>query len=125
MKNGISLFFVQDSDRPLYLFAVDFAHALREWELVMRRENELAEGEAVPGPDGVQCIAGPDKVLQPAWRPPTDADADAEGCRQPRDRVAELCWHGCPVRMTAAGCWAVRWCGVVVRQQKKDDGGDN
>jgi hypothetical protein len=77
-NDGLYLFLVQDSDRPLYLFATDFAHALREWELQMRRENEFAEGEAVPGPDGVQCIAGPDEVLQPAWDPPTDAEV--EGC---------------------------------------------
>ena len=93
MKNGLSLFLVQDSDRPLYLFATDFAHALREWELQMRRENEFAEGEAVPGPDGVQCIAGPDKVLQPAWRPPTDADADAEGCDVDSLRAAIVLRH--------------------------------
>lgn len=78
MKNGLFLFLVQDSDRPLYLFATDFAHALKEWELQMRRENEFAEGESVPGPDGVQCIAGPENVLQPPWNPPTDAEV--EGC---------------------------------------------
>lgn len=60
------LFHVQDSDRPMWVAAPNYTEALRRWEMRMRSENEIGEGEPVPPPDGITAVCEPDEFLPPS-----------------------------------------------------------
>ena len=56
----MSLFYVQDSDRPLWIVAANWAEALLQWQEVIKRENN---GECDDGPQGIQYICPEDELV--------------------------------------------------------------
>jgi hypothetical protein len=57
----VRLFRVQDSDRPLYVVAGDWAEALQAWRRVIAAENEgLSELE---NPQGIEFVASERELL--------------------------------------------------------------
>lgn len=50
------LFHVQDSDRPLWVVARDYIHAVQKWTAIIREENDLDAGEECSLPDGVALV---------------------------------------------------------------------
>lgn len=57
-----SLFLVQDTDRPMHVLALNWQDAIRVWESVVRRENNIPAGESVDPPNGVQHIASAEDI---------------------------------------------------------------
>lgn len=53
------LFQIQDDDRPVFVIAVNFEHALTRYETLVRSEND---GEYEP-PKGVAYLADDDDIL--------------------------------------------------------------
>jgi|ERR1051325_298479 hypothetical protein len=54
------LFHVQDSDRPGWVIAENFAEAVRKWETAVAKENDGDKGEP---PKGVSLIADDDEII--------------------------------------------------------------
>lgn len=56
------LYYVQDSDRPLYVVAADFGQAVRKWQGLIAQENEIPADEA-GSPEGVHHLCDGDELL--------------------------------------------------------------
>ena len=57
------LFLVQDTDRPMWVFAGDYGHACVKWKKRMAVENEMDNWEDVEEPQGINFICDDDEVL--------------------------------------------------------------
>jgi hypothetical protein len=58
------LYHIQDSDRPLWIVAPDWATAIEVWKRVIEQENDGAVSE----PDGVSMICDDDDIaFDPAF----------------------------------------------------------
>lgn len=57
-----ALFHIQDSDRPYWVVATDWASALEAWREEMARQNPGALSEEFD-PDGIQKVCEPDELL--------------------------------------------------------------
>lgn len=53
----LRLFHVQDADRPMYVVARDWSHALDAWWQMVRAENPGEDIEEMEGPDGISAVA--------------------------------------------------------------------
>lgn len=49
------LFLVQDSDRPVYVVAADYSHAVAKWQQAVADENEIPIAD-VGEPDGINRL---------------------------------------------------------------------
>jgi len=58
----MSLFLVQDADRPMWVIAESYAEAVRKWRELIAEENGLAEVD-VDGPTGIQHICDDDEFI--------------------------------------------------------------
>lgn len=59
------LFHVQDQDRPGYVVADNFEHALEKWRSAMKREND---GDVGDEPDGVAMVCDDeDLIIEYCW----------------------------------------------------------
>jgi hypothetical protein len=58
----MSLFLVQDGDRPMWVIALSFAEAVRKWRELIAEENGCAEAD-VAGPTGIQHICDDDEFI--------------------------------------------------------------
>ncbi len=78
LSSKMSLFHVQDADRPMYVFAPDWGGALAAWRLQITKENPDDYGGAeVPEPDGIALVASTDDVIVLiADQPPEDITVD-------------------------------------------------
>ena len=56
------LYHVQDNDRPLWVMADDFAHAVRKWRTVIAAENEQSF-EETEEPQGVTLICDDNELV--------------------------------------------------------------
>lgn len=86
------LFHVQDSDRPLWIVARDFGHAVEKWRDVIRRENNLDPSDNEDMPTGVQHVCDDDDFVGGSTRNEAAEvlakfrfGDDAEGRRRPVD----------------------------------------
>lgn len=52
---GLHLFHVQDTERPMYVVAEDWAQAVESWRRVIRTENDLSPDDQ-PNPDGISRL---------------------------------------------------------------------
>ena len=41
----MNLYHVQDADRPMYVVAFSYGHAVELWEEVIREENDIETGD--------------------------------------------------------------------------------
>ena len=57
----MSLYYVQDNDRPMWVVAPTFAIAIEKWRKVIRAENDGIEPE--DGPSGIQHICDDDEFI--------------------------------------------------------------
>lgn len=63
------LYHVQDDDRPMFVVAKDWQHALDQWRALVRQENNMGKDEAVE-PDGIQRLCDANEVLLPSEMDP-------------------------------------------------------
>ena len=54
------LFHIQDSDRPAWVFARNYAHAFRKWDAIVSREND---GEETEPPYGITYICDDGEII--------------------------------------------------------------
>ena len=60
------LFEIQDDDRPMFVVAENFDHALTKWKFLIKSENKEMEDEGDDTwllPNGVRLICADDKLL--------------------------------------------------------------
>jgi len=57
-----NLYYVQDSDRPLFVLAKTYEEALDKWRDVICKENDCGINEVEP-PNGISLVAEYDEVL--------------------------------------------------------------
>jgi len=56
------LFHVQDSDRPGWVIAQNYGHAVQKWQVAVRAENDGDDLEPLL-PDGVQFVADDSNII--------------------------------------------------------------
>jgi hypothetical protein len=71
----VALFFIQDADRPTYVCADDYSHAVEKWRRAVAREND---GDYPLLPDGVSLVADDSEII---------IDDDFVGGLEPTDGV--------------------------------------
>ena len=66
-RSPMKLFQVQDSDRPMWVVAVDWSDALRRWrELIYRENGDIdVENEDEVEPQGIMLVCDGDELLLP------------------------------------------------------------
>lgn len=58
------LFLVQDTDRPMWIFAMNYQQACNKWKKRMAAENEIDDWEIdVDEPQGINFICEDDDIL--------------------------------------------------------------
>jgi hypothetical protein len=58
------LFYVQDSDRPAWVVADDWNHAIEKWEAALESElDEDDRGGPIDPPNGIQFVCGDDELI--------------------------------------------------------------
>lgn len=68
----MSLFYIQDEDRPGYVFAEDYHQAVKKWIEAVLEENPGEESITLP--KGVQHLADDDEIiLERKWIHPIKA----------------------------------------------------
>jgi hypothetical protein len=65
MSSTMSLYMIQDNERPMWVIARDYNDALRLWESRVREENDMAKDEAVDPPQGIQHICEQGDLIWP------------------------------------------------------------
>jgi hypothetical protein len=63
MKLSMKLFFVQDSDRPMYVIAQDWKDAVHHWKQFVQQENDIIKLEDVEDPMGVEFLADQEDII--------------------------------------------------------------
>lgn len=65
MKNadGLKLYYVQDSDRPMHVAAKSWSEALDRWREQIAAENDGEEFEDADGPLGISLVADENDYL--------------------------------------------------------------
>jgi len=51
----MSLYHIQDSDRPMWVMARDYGHAVNKWKVFIAKENDMEEKD-VEEPVGVELV---------------------------------------------------------------------
>ena len=76
----MNLYLVQDSDRPIYIVARDYGHAVQRWRRVIFLENYDPEADSlddVEEPEGAQLVAKGHELLLPGKElPPWPGEDD-------------------------------------------------
>ena len=52
-----NLYYIQDADRPMYVLAESYDHALTKWEKRIRIENNMEGDDYIEPVQGIQFIA--------------------------------------------------------------------
>lgn len=61
MKNN--LYYIQESDRPMYVIANSYEEAFNKWVKLIRKENNMTPDEEVEPPLGIQFIAEENDII--------------------------------------------------------------
>jgi len=59
----MSLYYVQDTDRSMWVVATDFAEAVNKWRRFVAKENDCVEDDICDGPSGVQFVCDDDEFI--------------------------------------------------------------
>jgi hypothetical protein len=62
-RRKMPLYHIQDVDRPMWVIASGYGHAVSKWKTLVAKENEIKESE-VEDPETVDFICYDDEIIR-------------------------------------------------------------